>query len=195
MSFQGLSLEPLTDTGTPWNAADGTHYVYVGQYQKATENDFSIPIIQMGARVYLPTIGRFAQVDPIEGGVDNNYVYPTDPVNSYDLTGEFVWFAPVAWFVARTVITHVVRKAVARKAGVYIARTTSKKLYVGQTNNFARRAYQHARTGKIAHSSPRIKIPVKSKANRNRVEKCIYYCIGTKKAPWVANKIKPPRNR
>ena len=43
----------------------------------------------MGARVYIPILGRFAQVDPIEGGTDNNYVYPTDPVNDFDLDGTF----------------------------------------------------------------------------------------------------------
>lgn len=43
----------------------------------------------MGARVYVPSIGRFLQVDPIEGGTDNNYVYPGDPVNDFDLDGTF----------------------------------------------------------------------------------------------------------
>ena len=41
----------------------------------------------MGARVYLPTAGRFLQVDPIEGGTHNAYVYVADPVNWHDYSG------------------------------------------------------------------------------------------------------------
>lgn len=44
--------------------------------------------IQMGMRVYVPSAGRFLQVDPIEGGVENSYVYPPDPVNDFDLEGK-----------------------------------------------------------------------------------------------------------
>lgn len=41
----------------------------------------------MGARVYIPTLGRFLSVDPIEGGTNNNYVYPTNPVAMHDING------------------------------------------------------------------------------------------------------------
>ncbi len=59
----------------------------------------------MGARVYLPISGRFLQVDAIEGGVDNNYVYPPDPVNDFDLDGNAA--VPGQYVASPTIAYHM----------------------------------------------------------------------------------------
>lgn len=81
--------EPLTGDPDTTTAASGHTYGWLGQHQKPTETDLTLPTIQMGARIYLPQLGRFLEVDPIQGGTENDYTYPQDPTNRHDLTGRW----------------------------------------------------------------------------------------------------------
>jgi hypothetical protein len=75
----------------------------------------------MGARLYLPELGRFTSVDPIEGGTENNYVYPTDPVNKFDLTGEMSTGTKVAIGVGVAVLAVAAVCAVTAGGGCVVA--------------------------------------------------------------------------
>lgn len=56
-----------------------------------------------------------------------------------------------------------------------------------------------ARVASVAYRVRKVTVATKSgvyvASNRNRVESFIYYLLGTKRAPWLANKIRPPRAR
>ena len=79
----GVSLGALPD-----NSAGNFDYAWLGQHQRPIEHAGTLATIEMGARQYVPSIGRFLEVDPVEGGSANDYVYCAgDPVNCTDLSG------------------------------------------------------------------------------------------------------------
>ncbi|MGH9117237.1 MAG: RHS repeat-associated core domain-containing protein [Acidimicrobiales bacterium] len=77
-------------TGLPDNSAGALDYGWLGQHQRPLEHQTGfIPVIEMGARQYDPVLGRFLEIDPIEGGSSNDFDYAAgDPTNQFDLDGE-----------------------------------------------------------------------------------------------------------
>ncbi|MEW6154792.1 MAG: RHS repeat-associated core domain-containing protein [Actinomycetota bacterium] len=80
----GQALGPV-----PGNLDGPFGYGWLGSHQRPTEHaDGLAPVVQMGARPYLPSIGRFLAQGPVDGGSANAYDYLSgDPVNGLDLTG------------------------------------------------------------------------------------------------------------
>jgi RHS repeat-associated protein len=74
--------------GIPDNSAGNFDYGWLGSNERPIEHAGSLATIEMGARQYVPSIGRFLQVDPVERGSANDYDYAGgDPVNGFDLSG------------------------------------------------------------------------------------------------------------
>ena len=104
-------------TAVPDNSAGNFDYGWIGQHQRPLEHEGTLATIEMGDRQYVPGLGRFIEVDPVEGGSANNYEYAAgDPVNNFDLDGNRLpCFSCAARHVknavgtaSKTVLNHVV---------------------------------------------------------------------------------------
>ncbi|KAA6436821.1 hypothetical protein FQ330_00475 [Agrococcus sediminis] len=135
--------------------------------QRIADTAGTVTVIEMGARLYVPALGRFLQVDPVEGGVDNDYVWPTDPIGKSDTDGQFDWDVAFAvadvvslglMFVpgigtavgvavrAITVAARLVHATVQLTRGMSIA---SRIATARQSTHIALQATRHARGGRV----------------------------------------------
>ncbi|MGH2625451.1 MAG: RHS repeat-associated core domain-containing protein, partial [Anaerolineales bacterium] len=95
-------------------ASTTVQYGWLGDHQRMATGG-NLGLIRMGVRLYDPSLARFLQVDPVEGGSCNDYDYVCgDPINKLDLDGQVCWSCPAKWVsnqIFKKANKHLVRRA------------------------------------------------------------------------------------
>jgi RHS repeat-associated protein len=88
-----LSTSDTTEYGVPRGGTTPPKYSWLGA--DALQTELPTGVIAMGARSYVPQLGRFLQTDPRPGGSADAYAYTFgDPVNTSDPSGEWTFATP-----------------------------------------------------------------------------------------------------
>ncbi|MFJ4624188.1 RHS repeat-associated core domain-containing protein, partial [Streptomyces sp. NPDC088812] len=105
------AVQNYDEYGNALNGITATTYGALGSYQRSSNTLTGYTL--MGVRLYDPTTGRFLQEDPVYYGSSNLYEYGSgDPVNNYDLSGNYLVAAAIIgleayalWSVVVSVLT------------------------------------------------------------------------------------------
>lgn len=135
----GQNIDPATgnigDIPIPATMTGGMDYGWLGANTVPIEHLASHQALEMGARTYLPTLGRFLQTDPVAGGSANDYDYTNaDPINSFDLSGDMPGWVDKTITVTTQVaevVSYVPGPIGSVASGVQAAGLTAKGDYAG----------------------------------------------------------------
>jgi RHS repeat-associated protein len=110
------TIDLTTNTATGWCSYDefgnqdstnpaNTNLINYSTYAGAERATNTTGLILMGARVYNPETNQFTSPDPVKGGNENSYTYPSDPIKMQDFAGNWGFWVDLAVGLVITALT------------------------------------------------------------------------------------------